>query len=104
MGSRILINYLPSYTDTLALASSLRDLSSCSRQARTAMWCALKVTLLHKDGVVVESDTEPDTDDNETEIEFEPELEFDLPPAQALPPSLESSDAKSLQDSKECIS
>ncbi|XP_034245324.1 meiosis-specific coiled-coil domain-containing protein MEIOC-like isoform X2 [Thrips palmi] len=89
--------------DTLALASSLRDLTSSSRQARTGMWCALQVTLLHKDGVNVESDTEPDTDENETETEFDPEFDFD-PPAQDLPSSMEDLDGKQLNESELCDS
>lgn len=79
---------LSGFVDTLALASSLRDLTCSSRQARTAMWCALKVTLLYKDGVDVESDTEPDTDENETETEFDPE--FDPDTSAGKPSSQES--------------
>ncbi|KAK3922477.1 Meiosis-specific coiled-coil domain-containing protein MEIOC [Frankliniella fusca] len=72
--SRHAMFFMADDKDTLALASSLQDLSSSSRQARTAMWCALKVTLLHKDGVDVVSDS--DSDGIETETEFEADLEI----------------------------
>lgn len=75
--SRHQMFFVANEKDTLALASSLRDLTSSSRQARTAMWCALKVTLLHKDGVDVESDTESDSDENETETELDLDTDFD---------------------------
>lgn len=39
------------------------------------MWCALKVTLLHKEGVDVESDTNSDSDENGTESEVDAELD-----------------------------
>lgn len=85
--------------DTLALASSLRDLTCSSRQARTAMWCALKVTLLHKEGVDVESDTEPDTDDDiETETEFDPELDPDTPISGPSSSSYKKVDASSSKE------
>lgn len=73
----IVIYYFFILTDTVALANSLGDLTCRSRQARTAMWCALKVTLLHKEDVYVETGTNSDSDENETESEVDAALDPD---------------------------